>query len=175
MTRRRKIVFAKGTMVIVTLPFLMWAYEYGPDPGYVAVPGENGGATCATSGCHTGTANNPANKGGVTINFPNGTSYLPGVAETLSVTVSDPAATQKAAGFELTIRKASSTATMAGGFAANDANTQVVCSEPNLQVFNQGFHCEVRTRQRCGRAEAVIAKGEVGYAGMPNRSVMKSA
>jgi uncharacterized protein (TIGR03437 family) len=131
-----------------TLPVLLWAYEYGPDPGYVGVPNENGGAsgaTCATSGCHTGTANDPNNKGSVSVNFPNGMTYTPGVAQTLSVTVSDPATSQKAAGFELTARQASSTSTMAGSFAANDANTQVVCSQPNLQVFSQvtnGSNCK---------------------------------
>jgi len=51
------------------------------------------------------------------------------------VSITDPA--EKAAGFELTARQASSTSTMAGSFAANDANTQVVCSQPNLQIFMQ--------------------------------------
>ncbi len=91
MTRRGKIVFAKAAMVMGTLPILLWAYEYGPNPGYVGVPGENGGATCATSGCHTGTTNSPANKGSVTVNFPNGMTYTPGVAQTLTVTIADPA------------------------------------------------------------------------------------
>ena len=105
-------------MVMGTLPVLLWAYEYGPDPGYAGVPNENGGAsgaTCATSGCHTGTANDPSNKGSVVVNFPNGMTYTPGVAQTLSVTITDP--TEKAAGFELTARQASSTSTMAGDFA----------------------------------------------------------
>ena len=137
MTRRGKIVFAKAAMVLAALPVLLWAYEYGPDPGYVAVPGENGGATCATSGCHTGTANNPSNKGNVAVNFPNGTTYTPGVPQTLTVTVTDPAASQKAAGFELTARLASTPSSMAGSFTATDANTQLLCSQTNLQVFQQ--------------------------------------
>src|SRR5277367_6778217 len=111
MTRRGKIVLAKAAMVMGTLPVLLWAYEYGPDPGYAGVPGENGGATCATSGCHLGTANNPANKGSVKVSFPNGATYVPGVPQTLTVTISDPA--QNAAGFELTARLASAPSTMA--------------------------------------------------------------
>ncbi len=143
MTRQRKIILAKAAIVMGTLPVLLWAYEYGPDPGYTGIPTENGGQTCANSGCHAGTANDPNNKGSVVVNFPNGMTYTPGAAQTLSVTVTDPA--QKAAGFELTARQASSTSTMAGTFASNDANTQVVCSQTNLQVFTQvasGSQCK---------------------------------
>lgn len=148
MTRQRKIVLAKMAMVMGTLPVLLWAYEYGPDPGYAGVPNENGGAsgaTCATSGCHTGTANDPSNKGSVSLSFPNGMTYTPGVAQTLSVTITD--STEKAAGFELTARQASSTSTMAGDFVTNDTNTQVVCSTsafifgPVSQVTN-GSNCK---------------------------------
>jgi uncharacterized protein (TIGR03437 family) len=137
MTRQRKIVLAKVAMVMGTLPVLLWAYEYGPLPGYSGVPNENGGsngATCATSGCHTGTANDPANKGSVTVNFPNGMTYTPGVAQSLSVTIADPA--EKAAGFQLTARVASSPSTMAGTFATVDTNTQVICSQTGLQIYN---------------------------------------
>jgi uncharacterized protein (TIGR03437 family) len=137
MTRQRKVVLGKAAMVMVALPVLLWAYEYGPDPGYCGVPNENGGAsgaTCATAGCHTGTANDPNNKGSVSVSFPNGMTYAPGVAQTLSVTVTDAA--EKAAGFQLTARQSSSPSTMAGTFAANDANTQVVCALPsNLGIF----------------------------------------
>ncbi len=81
---------------------LLWAYEYGPEPGFCGVPNENGGssgATCASVGCHTGTANDPNNNGSVAVNFPNGMTYTPGVAQILSVTITD--STEKAAGFQL--------------------------------------------------------------------------
>jgi len=133
MTQRGKIAIAKTMLLLAALPVLLWAYSYGPDPGYAGVPGENGGATCATSGCHLGTANNPANKGGVAVSFPNGATYTPGVPQTLTVTISDPA--QTAAGFELTARLASAPSTMAGSFAPTDVNTQLMCSQPNLVVF----------------------------------------
>src|SRR5579863_7948654 len=138
MTRQRKIILAKAVIVMGALPVLLWAYEYGPLPGYCGVPNENGGAsgaTCAFSGCHSGTANDPANKGSVTVNFPNGMTYTPGVTQQLSVTIADPAPTQKAAGFQLTARVASSPSTMAGTFASVDNYTQVICSEANLQVY----------------------------------------
>src|ERR1700683_4880553 len=128
MTQRGKI--AMTAVVMAALPVLLWAYEFGPDPGYAGVPGENGGATCATSGCHLGTANNPANKGSVTVSFPNGAVYTPGVPQTLTVTIADAA--QSAAGFELTARLASAPSTMAGSFAPTDVNTQLMCSQPNL-------------------------------------------
>ncbi len=57
MERTRKLSIAKAAVVLGAIPILLWAYEFGPNPGYVGVPGENGGANCATSGCHTGTAN----------------------------------------------------------------------------------------------------------------------
>jgi len=134
MTRRGKIVVAKTAVVLAALPVLLWAYQSdGPDPGYAGVPGENGGVTCATLGCHLGTANNPANKGSVKVSFPNGATYVPGVPQTLTVTISDPV--QNAAGFELTARVASAPSSMAGSFAATDANTQLVCSQSNLTVF----------------------------------------
>jgi uncharacterized protein (TIGR03437 family) len=137
MDRKRKLYVAKTAAVMGILPALLWAYEYGPDPGYVGVPGENGGATCATSGCHTGTANSPSNKGSVAVSFPNGASYSPGVKQHLTVTISDPATSQKAWGFQLTARAAGSPSAMAGSFASTDNNTQLMCSQPNLFVFRQ--------------------------------------
>jgi uncharacterized protein (TIGR03437 family) len=137
MQRARKLWLAKGAVILGAVPLILWAYEYGPDPGYSGVPTDNGGETCATSGCHTGTTNNPANKGSVTVNFPNGMTYTPGVAQQLSVTIADPASTQQAYGFQLTARVAGNTATMAGAFAYADNNTLVMCSEPNLFVFHE--------------------------------------
>src|SRR5579872_6376925 len=106
MERTTKLSIAKAAVVLGAIPVLLWAYEYGPNPGYVGIPSENAGQTCANAGCHTGTANNPANKGSVTVSFPNGMTYTPGVTQQLSVTVQDPATTQQAYGFDLTARLA---------------------------------------------------------------------
>jgi len=152
MERTRKLAIAKAAVVLGTIPILLWAHEYGPDPGFVGIPSENGGATCATSGCHTGKANDPNNKGSVTVNFPNGMTYVPGVTQQLSVTVADPATTQQAYGFELTARLASNAATMAGSFVYTDNYTQVMCSQPNLQVY--GALCNSPQAQGCSQVGA---------------------
>ncbi len=133
MERKTKITIAKTAVVLGAIPLLLWAYEYGPNPGYCGVPNENG--TCTAVGCHTGTTNDPANKGSVAINFPNGMTYTPGVAQQLSVTISDPASTQTAWGFQLTPRVASSTTTVAGTMTPLDQNTLLMCSASNLFIF----------------------------------------
>jgi len=136
MERNRKVFWGKTAVLVAAVPIVLWAYEYGPDPGYVGVPGENGGATCTASGCHTGTTNNPANQGSVTVNFPGGLNYTPGVKQHLSVTIADPAPSQKGWGFELTARSATTPSTMAGTFGATDTYTQLLCSQTNLQIFS---------------------------------------
>ncbi len=159
------------------LPVLLWAYEYGPNPGYSGVPGENEGATCATVGCHTGTTNDKANNGSVTVNFSNGTLYIPGVSETVTVTITDPATTQKAAGFQLTARVASSPSTMAGTFATVDTNTQVICSETNLQAFTylnaNGLACKSAytlqyIEQTGTQTDPLLSTGKYGPGGYEN-------
>src|SRR5262245_51650804 len=124
MQRKQKVVFAKVAVAAAAVPIILWAHEYGPDPGYVGVPGEN--SSCATSGCHTGTANDANNRGSVTVAFPNGQTYVPGVKQHLVVTVADPATTQRAWGFQLTARLASSSSTLAGSFASTDRNTSLM-------------------------------------------------
>src|ERR1700680_882509 len=102
MVRKRKIYIATTAVILGVIPVLIFAHEYGPDAGYTNAPGELG--TCAQSGCHVGKADDPANKGSVTVAFPNGQSYTPGAKQHLVVTIADPATTQKAWGFQLTAR-----------------------------------------------------------------------
>jgi uncharacterized protein (TIGR03437 family) len=142
MERKRKLYAAKAAVIIIAVPILLWAYEYGPNPGYSGVPNELG--TCATSGCHVGTANNPANKGSVSVAFPSGQTYLPGVKQHLAVTIADPA--QRAWGFQLTARPASNSATMAGAFASTDQNTTVMCSSADFNVFQEVVYVSGRTQ-----------------------------
>ena len=158
----RNLRLSKAAVLAATLPVLLWAYEYGPDPGFAGVPGENGGATCATSGCHTGTVN--SSSGGVTVNLPNGLTYTPGVTQQLSVTIADPAATQRAWGFELTARVAGSNSTMAGSFASTDNKTQVICSQTNLRQA-QALPYSASGSQACGSAYplAYIEHSMAGY------------
>src|SRR5664279_3998745 len=110
MKSKRKLYAAKVAVIIGVVPILIWAHEYGPDPGYSGVPNELG--TCTGAQCHIGTTNDPANQGSVSVAFPNGQTYVPGVKQHLVVTVADP--TQIAWGFQLTVRPASNTATLAG-------------------------------------------------------------
>jgi uncharacterized protein (TIGR03437 family) len=121
MDRQRKIFIGKAIAILSVVPVLIYAHQAGPDPGHAGVPGES---TCNTSGCHTGT---PLNGGGgsVTINA-GGSTYTPGVAQQISVTVNDPK--QRRWGFQLTARSASDTTAEAGTFMPLDGLTQVVCS-----------------------------------------------
>ena len=130
MERKRKLFIAKTAVILGVIPVLIWAHEYGPDAGYCNVPKESG--TCAQSGCHVGTANASTNKGSIAVNFPNGATYTPGVNQHLTVTISDPATTQRAWGFQLTARNASASATLAGTFASTDALTTLMCASANL-------------------------------------------
>ncbi len=133
MERNRKLLTIKLAVAGTAIPVLLWAFEYGPNPGYCGVPGE--GASCISGGCHTGTANDKNNHGSVSVAFPNGMTYVPGVTQHLTVTIADPAVTQQAWGFQLTARPSGSPTTMAGSFAFTDADTLLMCSLPNRAVF----------------------------------------
>lgn len=128
MPRKRTLYAAKVTVILSAIPVLIWAYEYGPDAGYSGVPKEQG--TCNNAQCHLGTTNDPNNKGSVSVAFPGGQTYIPGVRQHLVVTIADPA--QRAWGFQLTPRLASNTATLAGSLASTDASTTVMCSGTNF-------------------------------------------
>lgn len=121
----RNIQYLASAMVFAALPILIYAYAEGPQPGYSGVPGESG--TCAV--CHAG----PSGSGSVKVTFPNGPTYTPGVSQTLTVTVADPA--QRRWGFELTVRQASSRSTQAGTFTpGSDGFTQIVCANASVQA-----------------------------------------
>ena len=122
MLSHRKLFWVKAAVILAALPVLITAYEYGPDPGNTGAPGET---TCAQAGCHTGTAVNGGG-GSVTVTFPSGLTYTPGVTQRLVVTVSDPA--QRRWGFQLTARLADNS--QAGALSPATANTQVLCSTP---------------------------------------------
>src|SRR5262245_17884102 len=110
MNRQRKLTIATAAGAVVGVPLLLIALEIGPDAGFSGVPSELG--TCASAGCHTGLAN--TSPGSVSANA---TTYVPGVRQRITVTVTDPAASQRAWGFQMTARLASNSATMAGSFA----------------------------------------------------------
>lgn len=78
---------------------VIYAYEYGPNPGYTAAPGDNASA-CIDGGCHASVLNGGG--GSVTIKASGGTSYTPGQTQKLSVTITD--STEFQYGFQLTAR-----------------------------------------------------------------------
>jgi len=129
MAKNQRVFWAKTVVILGAVPLLIWAHEYGPDAGYCGVPKELG--TCAQAGCHTGTANTGSGK--VSVTFPNGQTYSPGVKQHLVVTISD--SSQIAWGFQLTPRLASNSAGMAGTLASTDANTTIMCADTAL--FNE--------------------------------------
>jgi uncharacterized protein (TIGR03437 family) len=127
MERKRKLTLAKIAAVMSAIPFLLYAYEYGPDAGVAGVPGENG--TCSQVGCHTGTGVN-AGGGSVSVALPQGLAYAPGTTQHLVVTIDDAA--QRRWGFELTARLANDTKTVAGTFSPTDNRTQLMCASADL-------------------------------------------
>jgi uncharacterized protein (TIGR03437 family) len=130
MQRERKIFWAKTGVIFCGIPLLVWAYAAGPDAGKAGVPGES---TCNEAGCHVGT---PLNGGGgsVSVAFPAGQTYTPGVKQHVVVTISD--ARQRRWGFQLTARLANDAKTQAGTFAPTDQFTQLMCASTNLAQQN---------------------------------------
>jgi uncharacterized protein (TIGR03437 family) len=128
---RIKIICAKATIILATLPMLVVAYEYGPLPGYTAAPGDNPTA-CISSGCHVGTVN--SGPGNVKIMLPSGNTgtYVPGQAMQILVQITD--ATKVAYGFQLTARMGSGNNTQAGDFTTTDVNTLVVCADQSVKA-----------------------------------------
>jgi uncharacterized protein (TIGR03437 family) len=140
MERKTKLYAAKVAVILSALPILVWAHAAGPDPGYSGVPNELG--TCTA--CHVGTTNDPANKGSVSVAFPNGPTYIPGTTQHLVVTIADPA--QRAWGFQLTARLAGDTAAMAGTFASSDPNTTVMCSSTDFFQEHEAPYAQGQTQ-----------------------------
>ncbi len=136
MTKRTKIVCAKIAVVIASLPVMVYAYEFGPNPGYTAAPGDNP-TSCISAGCHVGTVN--SGPGSVKISLPAGNSgtYVPGQAMQILVQITD--STKAAYGFQLTARMGSGNTGQSGDFANTDPNpttslTQVLCADGSLKT-----------------------------------------
>jgi uncharacterized protein (TIGR03437 family) len=103
------------------VPAFLYSYATGPDPRYTGAPGDS---TCATGGCHTGTALNGGG-GNVQLTSSAGASYTPGQQQTLSITITDSKA--KVYGFQATARPDSdSSKGQAGDFSAG-AQQLVIC------------------------------------------------
>jgi uncharacterized protein (TIGR03437 family) len=111
------IALARTIALLTAAAAVVFANASGPDGTYAGVPGES---TCAA--CHVGSSGS----GSVSVSFPNGLTYMPGVKQTLTVTVSDSA--QRRWGFQLTARQSSNSKSQAGTFTiGGDGYTQLVC------------------------------------------------
>src|SRR5580658_10615469 len=131
MSSQSKLRIAKFSLFLAVIPIIVRGYEYGPDPGYTAAPGDNKTA-CISSGCHVGTVN--SGPGSVKILLPSGNTgtYVPGQTMQLLVQITD--LTKKAYGFEMTARLAGNlSAAQAGDFNPTDANTQVICPDGSIK------------------------------------------
>ena len=119
---------------------IIYAYEYGPDPGYTAAPGDNQNGCAAGGTCHVGTINTAG--GSISITASGGTSYVPGQTQTISVKITD--STEKGYGFQLSARVDSAPKTTAAGLLVpgNDNYTQVLCADGT--VLPPGTACTAK-------------------------------
>jgi uncharacterized protein (TIGR03437 family) len=131
-----------AVIAAIALPPALFGYAEGPLPGHAGVPNEQ---TC--SQCHSG----PGGSGSVVASgFASGMTYSPGAAQTITVTVSDPA--QRRWGFQLTARVHDNPQTQAGTFTpGSDGFTQLSCGAAPFSGDN-------------------LTNGTVGTAGCANQS-----
>jgi uncharacterized protein (TIGR03437 family) len=134
---------------------LLFGYASGPDAGYAGVPGES---TCAS--CHSG----GTGSGSVTVTFPGGLTYTPGVAQHLVVTVGDPS--QRRWGFQLAARQSSSSTTSGGTFTVgSDGYTQLVCTSSAFRVEQFGNACNNSSSYPLQYIEHTTAGTRLGQTG----------
>jgi uncharacterized protein (TIGR03437 family) len=121
MSSRINFLIKSSPFILAITSIVIYAYEYGPDPGYSGAPGDNA-TGCTSSGCHSGTPNSAG--GSVKINAAGGTTYVPGQTQQIQVTITD--SSERKYGFELSARVDSNPKVMgAGTFTSTDGNTQV--------------------------------------------------
>jgi uncharacterized protein (TIGR03437 family) len=127
-------------LLAVSLPALLLAHEYGPDPGYEGAPKEPADVgvhpmACASGMCHSNDQDpngvgGPINAfgGAVIALFSGGSSYTPGGPPiTITVSVVDPVNTHY--GFQMSARPESDLGnTQAGDFTAGP-NQIVICAD----------------------------------------------
>jgi hypothetical protein len=120
---KRQIVWPLLAFLILAIPLFVLAFPQ-PPAGNTGAPGDG---TC--NSCHGGSSTG----GSVSLAFPSGTTYTPGVKQHLTVTVNDTANGHNAWSFQLSARLASNTATQAGSFTATDATNTIVVSSGTVQ------------------------------------------
>jgi len=111
-------------MVLAIAPIVLYAIVAGP--GYSGAPGDSP-TGCIASKCHTGTPN--SGTGSVRIVASGGVTYVPGVTQQISVTITD--STEKKYGFQLSARVDSDPKTTEAGLLipGSDGYTGVSCAD----------------------------------------------
>ena len=103
---------------------VLFADVSGADPGYSGAPGDG---TCLS--CHGTTLNSGG--GSLKLAFANGTTYVPGQKQRVTVTIADPTAVRW--GFEASPRLASGSSSGAGTLATSDSNTRMAGTRATVQ------------------------------------------
>jgi uncharacterized protein (TIGR03437 family) len=129
MSNRTKFLINSFLLLTAIAPIILYAYEYGPNPGFTPAPGDNA-TSCIALGCHTGTVN--SGKGSIQIVASGGTTYVPGQTQQIMVTIID--STEKKYGFQLSARVDSSPKTMQAGLLTpgSDGYTQTLCADNSI-------------------------------------------
>jgi len=175
-TMRKNHRFIKLFVILATIPILLLAYEYGPNPGYTGAPGDNK-TGCIASGCHQGTPN--SGTGSVKISLPNGvTTYTPG-GPAIPITILITDAKMRSYGFQLTARSGSTNTTQAGDFRTLELNsaactassqtcpTQVLCADGSMKANGatcpSQFPIEDIEHTAAGWSNSISSKGSYSY------------
>jgi uncharacterized protein (TIGR03437 family) len=121
----------RRTQILVSLaggllPTFLFSFASGPDPRHTGAPGD---LTCATAGCHVGTAVNGGGGSAVLTSAAENT-YTPGERQTLTLTITDSAA--RVYGFQASARLDSNpNSGQAGTFTAG-AQQIVICANGSI-------------------------------------------
>ena len=126
MHKDRILTIAKRSVVLLTLPILLFAYSSGPDPRHTGAPGDS---TCARSGCHTGTALN-GGTGRVVLQLPGGMTYVPGQKQRIAVVITGDNTT-RLYGYQATARLGSNEPNGQAGTFTAIAPDIILCQSGN--------------------------------------------
>ncbi len=115
------MIRASGILLSLVIAVAAWANSGGAPPQLSGAPGEG---NC--SACHGGTPN--SGPGSLQIRFDGATTWTPGQAVKVKITLSDPNASRW--GFQLTARAASNPNQMAGSFRIIEDTTRLAAGAP---------------------------------------------
>jgi uncharacterized protein (TIGR03437 family) len=136
-------------MLCLALPVLLQGFSRNPPPRRSGVPTDDGGIVCTA--CHrTFVTPNPDTLGSVTVESAD--EYVPGVAQTIKVTVKHPNAVRW--GFQLTARLVNNTNDQAGSFSG--------ASDTITRCDGAAGSCDGGARQFIGHANAPVTAEGVG-------------